>query len=892
MERIAQGDHRVSYAVSIAAILCGCGSEPEKRAPLRTVAEKVGQTLAGEIEPNPDAARATPIGNDAVVRANIYPSGDVDYYRFTGQAGERVYAATMTNFSPLGSRDTVLSILGSDGTTVLEEDNDNGTLGLLSSTIAGTSLPATGTYYVRVEPRNPFVQIRPYDLHFLVRSGTPIAEAEPNNGFTTAQRLDSGLVSGSVSAAGENDLYAVDMNAGETLFASLDLDPERDGTSLDGFFGIGRFSGGFLAVDNNGNEGGPDSESDFVTVSRAETYFVVVSGRSTGTYQLATSVRPSAPSCETYTISPDPALTIPAGPGLTTVTLEVPDDIIIGDLNVNLLLTHDSIADLDVHLVAPGGNDVGLFSDISTVTTSGNTLTALDLTLDDEGAIPPGPFASSIAGTVMQPEADYRLHWFDGQNARGTWTLKIWDDSAPHGGSLASFGLSICAMPSRPACPSGTTAATLYSTDFEADAGNFTHSGNTNQWARGLPSVASAPITSCASGVNCFKTNLNGRYAARSSSDLVSPSIDLTGAVAPITVEWAQAYQLESAQSDHASVDVREVGGGRPTRIFEFLDPTMQDSVGNPSSDVQESAGWGIRRQDISAYAGASVELLFHQDADAALEFSGFAIDDVSVVGCIPSCGNGDLDEGEACDDGNRQDGDCCSAACQFEELGTSCADADRCDGAETCNGAGECVAGSAVVCVPSDECHVAGTCSPSSGCSNPSAPNGTPCSNGTCQAGRCIADGIGGAGGESGAGGDSGAGGEITAGQGGSAGTAGTSSAGEGGEGATSGNGGTSAGGSNGGTSVGGNNGGTSTGGNNGGTSTGGDDGGAGEDGEAGDGTSGSSRKSSADESSGCGCHVVGRGARGFEGFAFGVLLLVLARRARRTTRLFEQTV
>jgi cysteine-rich repeat protein len=309
-------------------------------------------------------------------------------------------------------------------------------------------------------------------------------------------------------------------------------------------------------------------------------------------------------------------------------------------------------------------------------------------------------------------------------------------------------------------------------------------------------------------------------------------------------VQWAQAYQLESAQSDHASVDVREVGGGRSTRLFEFLDPTMQDSVGNPSMEVQESAGWGIRREDISAYAGARVELLFHQRADAALEFSGFAIDDVSVVGCIPACGNGELDDGEECDDENRRDGDCCSAACRFEALGASCADADLCDGAETCNAAGECVAGTPVVCT-----------------------------NGSCEGGRCVTDGMGGAGGESGAPGDSGAGGESTAGQGGSAGSAGTSSAGEGGEGATSGNGGTSAGGSNGGTGVGG-------------------EAGTSEGGEAGAGTIGSSKKARSDESSGCGCHVVGRRARGFEALVLGALFLVLARRGRRTPRLFEQTV
>jgi cysteine-rich repeat protein len=44
------------------------------------------------------------------------------------------------------------------------------------------------------------------------------------------------------------------------------------------------------------------------------------------------------------------------------------------------------------------------------------------------------------------------------------------------------------------------------------------------------------------------------------------------------------------------------------------------------------------------------------------------------------TCGNGRLDAGEQCDDGNINDGDCCSANCQLEAAGTSC-----CDDGEPC---------------------------------------------------------------------------------------------------------------------------------------------------------------------------------------------------------------
>lgn len=54
-------------------------------------------------------------------------------------------------------------------------------------------------------------------------------------------------------------------------------------------------------------------------------------------------------------------------------------------------------------------------------------------------------------------------------------------------------------------------------------------------------------------------------------------------------------------------------------------------------------------------------------------------------------CGDGIIDVGEDCDDGNVLDGDCCSAACRYEDTGSACEDdgefctRDLCDGAGTC---------------------------------------------------------------------------------------------------------------------------------------------------------------------------------------------------------------
>ncbi len=122
---------------------------------------------------NNTAATATPLGGTSVkMRGNLFPNGDVDFYSFNATAGDRVYAAIMTAFSAGSSTDSQLSLIGSDGTTVIEFDDDNGSFAALSSSIAGAIIPTTGMYYLKV---NDFTagttSERPYDLYLKVQSG-------------------------------------------------------------------------------------------------------------------------------------------------------------------------------------------------------------------------------------------------------------------------------------------------------------------------------------------------------------------------------------------------------------------------------------------------------------------------------------------------------------------------------------------------------------------------------------------------------------------------------------------------------------------------------------------------------------------------------------------------
>jgi len=80
----------------------------------------------------------------------------------------------------------------------------------------------------------------------------------------------------------------------------------------------------------------------------------------------------------------------------------------------------------------------------------------------------------------------------------------------------------------------------------------------------------------------------------------------------------------------------------------------------------------------------------------------------------LASCGDGTLDPGEQCDDGNTLGGDCCSATCQFENAGSPCGERFDFCGVNACDGAGDCVRTGkpdGVQCNDGNACTLADTC-------------------------------------------------------------------------------------------------------------------------------------------------------------------------------------
>ena len=98
---------------------------------------------------------------------------------------------------------------------------------------------------------------------------------------------------------------------------------------------------------------------------------------------------------------------------------------------------------------------------------------------------------------------------------------------------------------------------------------------------------------------------------------------------------------------------------------------------------------------------------------------------------CTPTgCGDGNVAGLEACDDGNITSGDCCSGGCTFEAAASPCGTSGGCDVGQ-CDGTGGCVASprpAGTTCPADgnsctlDECDGAGTCT------HPAAPAGAAC--------------------------------------------------------------------------------------------------------------------------------------------------------------------
>jgi cysteine-rich repeat protein len=92
-----------------------------------------------------------------------------------------------------------------------------------------------------------------------------------------------------------------------------------------------------------------------------------------------------------------------------------------------------------------------------------------------------------------------------------------------------------------------------------------------------------------------------------------------------------------------------------------------QNAVSPQSTLNHRDREWRFQDIDLTPYiTDGTAQVRWNLMSDMSNQYGGWNLDDVCIVALIkyPLCGDGVLDNGEQCDDGNTTSGDGCSSKC------------------------------------------------------------------------------------------------------------------------------------------------------------------------------------------------------------------------------------
>ena len=196
----------------------------------------------------PAGATTLSWGSPFPASAEIYPTGDVDFYSLVGSPGMRLFA--LVDGASSNTSDFDLRVTSTTDTLQYDDASADEGYGSSSASVAGLPLPGSGLFsvaYLRVDQKTG-VEAGPYRLYTALQpaAGQAIPEVEPNNTTATATAHPSNYFSGTTTA-GEDDLFRFAAQAGDLVFVSIDLDPARDATPIAAQLLLAGPSGGTVA---------------------------------------------------------------------------------------------------------------------------------------------------------------------------------------------------------------------------------------------------------------------------------------------------------------------------------------------------------------------------------------------------------------------------------------------------------------------------------------------------------------------------------------------------------------------------------------------------------------------------------------------------------------------
>ena len=187
-------------------------------------------TSVSESEPNDSSANANILSPQAVMNAAIEPIADLDYFNINGVNSTWGVIALLDSSGSTASTNATLSMLGTDGNTVLQSDSGSWMFG------SGIALQAytdgAVPHYLRVNETDNDQSISAYTLRYYSTVILPQPETDLNNSLATGTP-SSFTHDGTINPAGDRDCYLFDGRAGDTILLALNGDPEQDGSPAD-----------------------------------------------------------------------------------------------------------------------------------------------------------------------------------------------------------------------------------------------------------------------------------------------------------------------------------------------------------------------------------------------------------------------------------------------------------------------------------------------------------------------------------------------------------------------------------------------------------------------------------------------------------------------------------
>lgn len=548
------------------------GVEPATRNPL------------GECEPNDSFAAADRTGKDFFAGA-ITTDGEVDFYSFEATTGDRVFIALDGDpeRDSDGSQSASTNSNGFHGQLVIYDPAQD----ILISDVSDSNTvqfapdyPAQGGFFIARSNGTHYVEVRQ-------QSATGVGPDETYNlaifkndaAPALAEEIDPILVLTPDFPNDEIDLDITDNAVGDSGICAVTL---ADNTNL-------QVTGAFTPGDPS-----TSLTIELVNINTSGSAKLFVDDCAGNTACAVVAIDIDGPDCMGFNFasrnpqSMHEPIHVPdnsSPDGTTNGTIEIADAGLLTDVNVTVSINALDTGDIDLFLISPSGTSVELVTDRGSSLGIDFTNTTFD---DDATEIVSISSSDAPYTGVWLPEDPGGLALLNGEQAQGTWKLRVVDDASSEsfGATLVQWSLDIKATFAGPEQFDGTV------TDF-GDGG-------------GISSIVLASGTNTQLDVS--PSFVPGDQSATYLVSLIDPS---TNGTATVTVTDLSSNTCDSVINLSGAPDVTSPANtGSVTQALTFKQEVQQVV---PSADL---IGVTSTINVPDSFKVAEVELAFMLDAE------------------------------------------------------------------------------------------------------------------------------------------------------------------------------------------------------------------------------------------------------------------------------------